>query len=367
MAEDIAKLLETQISLSEWFEKIGHANATQLREEDNEKRERLKVLHDVIGLPFDQPFQCMATDVANNTLAFTQYLSEHGGELCAMRLIPLDPSLPKLRMRGKTVRDVVASWFPQQAIDPVKYRVDFIPHPATHAWSAIFVINQDGIFGEIIVDSLEQLSQGFYHHTPISFAYDFHTWMLSENNSDALKEIHAMVSHLSVTDSAIQKILQERLAATFTHGYLCGYFEAVNTADFGRWFIDYNRILGATFTTPLHPSSGTTEPGVIQGQCGAPGKATGTVRIVQKEHISETKMSETDILVCDVTSPEYLPLMQKAAAIVTNRGGILSHAAIVSRELGKPCVVGTGHATEILKEGEMIEVDAERGIVKKIT
>ena len=56
--------------------------------------------------------------------------------------------------------------------------------------------------------------------------------------------------------------------------------------------------------------------------------------------------------------------MQKAAAIVTNRGGILTHAAIVARELGKPCVIGTKNATKILKDGDEVEVDADKGAVK---
>jgi pyruvate,water dikinase len=67
-----------------------------------------------------------------------------------------------------------------------------------------------------------------------------------------------------------------------------------------------------------------------------------------------------------MTTPELVPLMQKAAAIVTDLGGILSHAAIVSRELGKPCVVGTGKATQVLNDGDLVEVDAENGTVRKI-
>ncbi len=65
-----------------------------------------------------------------------------------------------------------------------------------------------------------------------------------------------------------------------------------------------------------------------------------------------------------MTTPAFVPLMQRAAAIVTDRGGILSHAAIISRELKIPCIAGTGNATRILKEGMKIEVDAEKGVVR---
>ncbi len=69
------------------------------------------------------------------------------------------------------------------------------------------------------------------------------------------------------------------------------------------------------------------------------------------------------VLVCEVTTPDYVPLMQRASAIVTDQGGILSHAAIVARELGIPCIVGTQHATARLKNGQIVTVDANEGVV----
>ena len=70
-----------------------------------------------------------------------------------------------------------------------------------------------------------------------------------------------------------------------------------------------------------------------------------------------------DVLVCDMTSPIYLPLMARAGAIITNRGGVTCHAAIVARELNVPCIIGTKNATEILKCGDLVEVDADHGVV----
>ena len=65
-----------------------------------------------------------------------------------------------------------------------------------------------------------------------------------------------------------------------------------------------------------------------------------------------------------MTFPNFIPAMEKAAAFVTDEGGILCHAAIVARELKKPCVVGTNISTQILKDGDMIEVDADNGVVR---
>ena len=65
-------------------------------------------------------------------------------------------------------------------------------------------------------------------------------------------------------------------------------------------------------------------------------------------------------------TPDFVPAMRKARAVVTDRGGITSHAAIISRELNIPCVVGTGIATELFKDGDRIEVDAVKGIARKL-
>jgi len=65
-----------------------------------------------------------------------------------------------------------------------------------------------------------------------------------------------------------------------------------------------------------------------------------------------------------MTRPEFVPLMKKAAAIITDEGGITSHAAIISREMNIPCIIGTKIATKIFKDGDLVEVDADKGIVK---
>ena len=75
------------------------------------------------------------------------------------------------------------------------------------------------------------------------------------------------------------------------------------------------------------------------------------------------RMQEGDVLVTSMTSPEFISAMRKSVAIITDEGGVTCHAAIVSRELGKPCIIGTKKATKMLHDGDMVEVDTERGIV----
>jgi len=103
----------------------------------------------------------------------------------------------------------------------------------------------------------------------------------------------------------------------------------------------------------------------IKGQVASRGKAVGKVRIIHNK--SElNKFKRGDVLVANMTNPDYVLIMQKASAIVTDEGGVTCHAAIVSRELEVPCIVGTQIATEVFKDGDLVEVDAERGIVEKI-
>lgn len=103
----------------------------------------------------------------------------------------------------------------------------------------------------------------------------------------------------------------------------------------------------------------------IKGVPGCPGSARGKVRVVTSPKAT-LKFKTGEILVVPETTPDFVPLMKKAAAIVTDQGGITSHAAIVSRELNKPCVIGTKIATKVLHDGDLVEVDAEKGVVKKI-
>lgn len=101
----------------------------------------------------------------------------------------------------------------------------------------------------------------------------------------------------------------------------------------------------------------------IKGQTACMGKATGKVRIIIRPSDMH-KMNKGDILVSIATDPDIVSAMKKAAAIVTEQGGVTSHAAIVSRELNIPCVIGTKIATKVLKDGDLVEVDASKGIVK---
>jgi pyruvate,water dikinase len=78
------------------------------------------------------------------------------------------------------------------------------------------------------------------------------------------------------------------------------------------------------------------------------------------------KVEPGDVLIISMTDPNYIPAMEKAGAFVTDMGGILCHAAIVAREMKKPCIIATKNATSVFKDGDKVIVDAEKGEVRKV-
>ncbi len=107
------------------------------------------------------------------------------------------------------------------------------------------------------------------------------------------------------------------------------------------------------------PEAGTE---LVDGYGSSPGVATGPVKII--EDIDEAdRIDEGDVIVTEMTAPDMVPAMKRSAGIITDEGGMTSHAAIVSRELGVPAIVGTGDATDVLHDGQRITLDGQKGTV----
>ena len=103
---------------------------------------------------------------------------------------------------------------------------------------------------------------------------------------------------------------------------------------------------------------------IARGLPASPGIGAGVAKVIFDPHGREAQeFKNGEVLVTKMTDPDWVPLMKKASAIVTNEGGMTSHAAIVSRELGIPCIVGTGNATEVIRSGLEVTVDGSRGVV----
>ncbi|MHB8491006.1 MAG: phosphoenolpyruvate synthase [Solirubrobacteraceae bacterium] len=122
------------------------------------------------------------------------------------------------------------------------------------------------------------------------------------------------------------------------------------------------RAAGATADGGNQPEPRRPQAVLLRGLGGAPGRASGPARVLASL-ADGSDFADGDVLVTHMTSPDWLPLLRRASAVVTDSGGMTCHAAIVSRELGIPCVVGTAEATHRLRDRELITVDATRGVV----
>ena len=103
----------------------------------------------------------------------------------------------------------------------------------------------------------------------------------------------------------------------------------------------------------------------VKGSVANKGNARGTARIITNRGQLK-KFQDKDVIVAHMTSPWYLPILRKASAIVTDEGGVTCHAAIISREFDVPCIVGCRIATRVLEDGDLVEVDANNGVVRKL-
>jgi pyruvate,water dikinase len=124
----------------------------------------------------------------------------------------------------------------------------------------------------------------------------------------------------------------------------------------GRWYLVQTRPI-----TTLEPGAAAGEA-LISGLGASPGIAHGKVRVL-REPDEGGRLQAGEVLVAAMTSPDWVPTIRRAVALVTDSGGVTSHAAIVSRELRIPCVVGTRDATRLLRDGEVVTVDGARGRV----
>jgi pyruvate,water dikinase len=126
----------------------------------------------------------------------------------------------------------------------------------------------------------------------------------------------------------------------------------------GRWYLLQTRPI-----TTLHDDASTaTAEVLVRGLGAAPGVRSGAVRVLQSP-ADGAQLQAGEVLVAPMTNPDWVPTIRRAAAVITDSGGMTCHAAIVSRELGVPCVVGARDATTKLRDGEVVTVDGAKGVV----
>ena len=149
-----------------------------------------------------------------------------------------------------------------------------------------------------------------------------------------------------------RKLLQQRRKGCVVYWDMTGH-EIISGPD-------YKKVM-----TTILGSQNLSDVDDFRGLTASMGKARGRVKILGSAKEVD-KVEPGDILVAVMTRPDYVPAMKKAAAIVTDEGGITCHAAIISRELGIPCIIGTKIATKVLKDNMEVEVNANHSWVRII-
>jgi len=190
-------------------------------------------------------------------------------------------------------------------------------------------------------------------------------WKLVKREGARGKEDNIKVN-LTPAEQAQQKITDDDILTLATIGkQLEDHYQFPQDIEWakadGEIFIVQTRPV-TTIREVAEVAPEITAPAILSGSPASPGIASGPVKIVP-EASQIDKVLAGDILVAAMTTPDFVPAMKRAVAIVTDRGGRTAHAAIVSRELGIPCIVGSENATTTLKDGRVITVDGSTGKV----
>ncbi|RXJ04048.1 phosphoenolpyruvate synthase [Anaerobacillus alkaliphilus] len=268
--------------------------------------------------------------------------------------------------------DVSLSTVVQKMVDSEKSGVLFTANPVTNNRNEM-MINASWGLGEAVVSGTV---------TPDEYLVDKQTLTITEKHIATKNVIvvkHkekvgtvevAVKDYLGYDHVTAQCLLDDEIK------YLCKSSlkieEIYQTPQDIEWALDADTkelyILQARPITTLKEVEGETTEVIVErrplvkGLAASPGMASGVVRRI-KDITEISRVQKGDILVTVMTNPDMIPALKRAAAVVTDEGGRTCHAAIVSRELGIPCIVGSNTATEILEEGMEVTVDATRGVV----
>ena len=194
-------------------------------------------------------------------------------------------------------------------------------------------------------------------------------WQLVRNPSWQRDEAEANITTLiSPANQAKQKLADEdiialaRLSQKIEDLYQFPQDIEWATEGEGLFIVQTRPVTTIKPTTEIEEAPALEGVVLLSGVAASPGVAAGPVKLVHQASEID-RVDSGDVLVAEMTTPDFVPAMKRAVAIVTDRGGRTAHAAIVSRELGIPCVVGTETATQSLRDGQIITIDGSRGKV----
>ncbi|MBB3752704.1 pyruvate,water dikinase [Mycolicibacterium sp. BK634] len=248
----------------------------------------------------------------------------------------------------------------QRMIDVERAGVAFTADPSTGAADCVVV---EGAFGQgeavvsgsvepdtyvVAKDTGEILSMRMgYKSFKIVRGQDGHDEQIPLTDADAQSRV--------LTDDELRDIVALAIASERHSG--CPQDTEWAIGENQIWMVQTRPI-----TTLPHAVAAEADSVLARGLAAAPGQATGVVRVLRSPE-EGARLLDGEVLVAPMTNPDWLPTLRRAAALVTDTGGMTCHAAIVARELGVPCIVGTRTATTDLPEGSLVTVDGTHGRV----
>ena len=354
----------TTPSITDWFKLIDIRRSDIILLEDGNKYCRLKILNDIINLPYTPASKLSIEDLLEKTDRLKSIQRKFKNTECVLRLVPSDNSLTKIRKKGGLLENNL-KWFYKQNIEDPNYRVEVIPRCPNVKWSAIFIVDENAIWGEIVKGGISQLVKGRHKNKPTVFSYNYKRWHFSKvNHADEEEVLKKAIKKIKIDNKKDKNKLKQKLNSSFTHDvYIRGYFEFTFWPKEGVKFIDYNRQQAKMFKGFDVWDSIKRKGQELKGTCANEGIAEGKIKII-KDPKKATEFKNGDILVCKMIDINYLPLIKKSSAIITEEGNILCHAALISRELNKPCIIQVKNITKKLKNGSRVSLNAKWGEIK---
>ncbi len=241
--------------------------------------------------------------------------------------------------------------------------VMFTVHPATGDTNLLviegaFGLGEAVVSGEVNPDHYEVRKDTRAIFSRTIMHKDFRYVRDAEGNTVREELSGALADAPCLTDEQVVQLAEMGLRIEAHYGAVQDIEWAMED---GTLYIVQSRPVTATGQPPQQ--AGATHGEIlVRGLAASPGMAYGKVHVLQSPQ-EAADLRKGDILVTRMTSPDWVPIMKLAGAIVTDEGGMTSHAAIVSRELGIPCIVGTRTATQLLHTGQLVTVDARAGMV----
>jgi phosphohistidine swiveling domain-containing protein len=344
-------------ALADWLQAADAGRREQLLAADSNRQARLEALNLLIGLPILHLSAFSYRQVVEDEESFTEFRVSAADKAYALRIVDDREKKVLVRNRNLPVPDLV-TWLNSSHLSDIEHLVCEFSRHLPNDWATIFVVGSDGIDCEVVRGSLRQLTQGGAGKGRV-FSFTMNpTGVRPQSLPHEVFEVASrIVAHVNVGSEAAGAVVRSSGFDVNAAAQVRGYFEAVMDPDGTIAFIDFSPELAEGIVNNDPEFIQPAEEAAVVGRTASRGQAIGIARLVGLDG-SVREFSDGDILICTEPSPPMIPVLARAGGLVADRGGLLSHASIVCREIRLPSVVNTENATELIRDGQLIRLDA---------